>query len=222
VNFPLLRGVYKKRFKIVVSGDTQTYSNDEVGYIRDTLVRELVAMPHPEAVIVEGDVMGDDLSLFPRFKQALSLAKAPQYYVPGNHDVDFDSPTNANSFDTFKREWGPTYYSFDIGDVHFIVLNDVRYPCTPEQDDQDGLHPESDEPQTNPIFNAVITEDQIQWLENDLAHVPMDRLIVFNMHVPMDSFILQNNARETVDKGLELTKALGCQQTGGARVRSSG
>jgi hypothetical protein len=210
VNFPLVRGQAKRRFKIVVSGDTQTYSNNEVGYVRDTLARELVAMPDLDAVIVEGDVMGDDLSLFPRFKQALGLANAPQYYVPGNHDVDFDSPTNENSFDTFKREWGPAYYSFDVGNVHFIVLNDIRYPCTPEQDNQDGLHPQCDEPQTSPVFNAVITEDQIQWLRNDLAHVPVHKLIVLNMHATIYSFINQNSARETVDNGVELVEALGC------------
>ena len=168
-------------------------------------------MPDVEALIVEGDVMGDDLSLFPRFKQALSLADTPQYYVPGNHDVDFDSPTNDNSFDTFKREWGAAYFSFDIGDVHFIVVNDVKYPCTPE-DNKDGRHPECDMPATNPTFNAVITEDQMQWLENDLAHVPMDKLIVLNMHISIYSFINQNSAQDMVDNQVELIETLGCER----------
>lgn len=175
INFPLVKGEKKLRFKIVVSGDTQTYSNNEIGYLRDTLAREVAAMEDVEAIIVEGDVMGDDLSLFPRYKRVLSLADSPQYYVPGNHGLDFDAPSDDHSFDTYRREWGPTYYSFDIGDVHFIGLDDVRYPCTPEEDNQDGLHGDGnqcDTPDTFPTYNGVLTERQLQWLRNDLEHVP--------------------------------------------------
>jgi hypothetical protein len=116
INFPLIEGDDKRNFKedpfaMVVSGDTQTYSNNEVGYLRDTLVREVAAMQEDlEALIIEGDVLGDDLSLFPRFKQVVRAAGIPQYYVPGNHDLDFDAPSDAHSFDTFRREWGPAYY----------------------------------------------------------------------------------------------------------------
>ena len=91
INFPLVKTCYKKKFKIAVSGDTQPYSNNEVGYVRDTLANELVLMKNIESVIVEGDVMGDDLSLYPRFKQVMSAAHAPLYLVPGNHDLDFDA-----------------------------------------------------------------------------------------------------------------------------------
>src|SRR5918999_201144 len=124
INFPLIAGDDKTNaFKIVVSGDTQTYSNNEIGFLRDTLVREVAAMQADlDALIIEGDVLGDDLSLFPRFKQTVRAAGIPQYYVPGNHDLDFDAPSDAHSFDTLRREWGPPYYSFDIGQVHFVAL----------------------------------------------------------------------------------------------------
>lgn len=213
INFPLVKGEYKAKFKIVVSGDTQPYSNEEIGYVRDTIAREWSAMPDLEAVIVEGDVMGDDLSLYPRFKRILSVAKVPQYYVPGNHDLDFDAPTDRNSFDTFKREWGPAYYSFDIGEVHFVVLDDVKYPCTPEEDNLDGLHGNGDQcdtPDTNPTYNGVITEEQMRWLKNDLAHVPKRKLVVLNMHIPIYSFVDQKMARQMVDNQVQLFEAVGC------------
>ncbi len=212
INFPLVKGEKKLRFKIVVSGDTQTYSNNEIGYLRDTLAREVAAMEDVEAIIVEGDVMGDDLSLFPRYKRVLSLADSPQYYVPGNHDLDFDAPSNDHSFDTYRREWGPTYYSFDIGDVHFIGLDDVRYPCTPEEDNQDGLHGDGnqcDTPDTFPTYNGVLTERQLQWLRNDLEHVPTDKLIVLNMHIPIYAYFDQNFARQMLDNVRELYEILG-------------
>lgn len=37
INFPLIQGAYKHTLKIVASGDTQTYSNNEVGYLRGNL-----------------------------------------------------------------------------------------------------------------------------------------------------------------------------------------
>ncbi len=188
INFPLVRDRYKNNFKIAVSGDTQPYSNNEVGYVRDSLANELAARKDLEFLIIEGDVMGDDLGLYPRFKKILSAAKVPVYFVPGNHDLDFDAKSDANSFDTFKREFGPTYYSFDIGEVHFVVLDNVRYPCTPELDNVDGKHDFCNDPENRPTYNGVIDEAQMEWLANDLANVPEHKLIVLNLHIPIVTF----------------------------------
>ena len=214
INFPLVKGPYKHTFKIVVSGDTQTYSNNEVGYLRDSLAKELAEMHDVEALIIEGDVLGDDLSLYPRFKKVLSIARVPQYYVPGNHDVDFDAPSDDHSYDTFKREWGPAYYSFNIGQVHFIVFDDVRYPCEPSPDNLDGLHSACDNPATSPTYNGVITPRQIEWLKNDLALVPVDKLIVLNMHIPLQTYIDMNASIHQVDNALEVYDLLGYGPSG--------
>lgn len=215
INFPLIKGNNKSQFKVVVSGDTQTYSNNEIGYLRDTLVREIAARRGElEALIIEGDVLGDDLSLFPRFKKAVSAAGLPQYYAPGNHDLDFDAPGDEHSFDTFLREWGPAYYSFDIGDVHFVVLDDVRYPCTPDPDNLDGLHNFCNNPQTSPTYNGVITPRQMAWLRNDLALVPPNKLVVLNMHIPLQTFIDHNATQHQVDNALELYDLLGYGPSG--------
>ncbi len=212
INFPMIWTGHKRKFKIVVAGDTQAYSNTEIGYIRDTIASEWAAINDLQAVIVEGDVMGDDLSLYPRFKEILSVAKAPQYYVGGNHDLDFDAPSDDHSFDTFRREWGPEYYSFDIGQVHFVVLDDVKYPCL-DEDNLDGLHGGCDDDiLSGATYNGVITERQLEWLANDLAHVPAHKLIVVNKHIPIASFIDQNIARQMVDNQVDLYKTLGCEQ----------
>jgi len=209
IDFALLPGKKKTEFKVVVSGDTQTYSNNEISYMRDTLVREIAARDDIEALLIEGDIVGDDLSLYPRFKSVVSAAGVPQYFVPGNHDLDFDVASDDHSYDTFRREWGPEYYSFEIGDVHFVVLDDVKYPCTAE-DNADGLHDACANPETNPTYSGTITQEQLTWLRNDLAFVPKDKLVVLNMHIPIVSFIDQGTARQMVDNQRELYELLGC------------
>ncbi|MBX2858200.1 MAG: calcineurin-like phosphoesterase family protein [Cellvibrionaceae bacterium] len=199
INFPLIKSKYKHRFKMIVIGDTQPYSNTEISYVRDTLAKEFadMNMRDVEGLIVEGDVMGDDLGLFPRFKEIMSIAGVPQYYVGGNHDLDFDAPNDAHSFDTFKREWGPAYYSFDIGRVHFVTLDNVQYPCT----NYDGEHAFCDSEAT---YNGVISKRQMEWLANDLAHVPMDKLVVINLHIPLVSFVDSSSNKHQTDNAADL------------------
>lgn len=197
INFPLIHGRYKESFKVVVSGDTQAYSNNELGYVRDTLVRDMVAdgTDDIEALLVEGDILGDDLGLYPRFKEIVKAANVPLYMVPGNHDLDFDAPSDAHSFDTFKRELGPAYHSFDIGKVHFVVLDDVRYPCTAE-DNADGRHAFCMGP--NPAYTGALAPEHLEWLANDLEHTPKDKLVVLNLHIPLISYIDNGSSQHQV------------------------
>jgi hypothetical protein len=193
----VIRSRTTDRFKAVISGDTQPYSNTEVGYVRDTLVHDMIAdgTDDIEFVVIEGDVIGDDLGLYPRLKEILQPANVPVYLVPGNHDLDFDAPNDAHSFDTFRREWGPAYYSFDIGKVHFVVLDDVRYPCTVE-DNADGRHAFCQG--TNPAYTGALTSEHLEWLTNDLANTPKDKLVVLNMHIPLISYVDHTSSQHQV------------------------
>lgn len=210
INFPLVEADVGTEFSCVVMGDTQPYSNMEVSYVRDSIANELAAMDMSrfECVILQGDVMGDDLSLFPRFKDIMSVADTPVYFVGGNHDLDFDAPTDANSFDTFKREWGPAYYAFEIGDVVFVGLDNVRYPCT-EEDAALGNRDFCADPMGAPTYNGVISDEQMTWLENTLEFVPEDKLIVLNMHIPLVSFVDQEETKHQTDNVADLYALIG-------------
>ena len=168
INFPMIRDGSGDQFDCLVFGDTQPYSNREIGYVRETVGKMLASRDNSatECLIFEGDVMGDDLALYDRFKDIIAVGGVPQYFVPGNHDLDFDAESDAHSFDTFRREWGPEYYSFDIGEVHFVVLDNVRYPCNGVD-----AHPFCD-PAGKPSYNGVIHQRQMDWLRNDLATCP--------------------------------------------------
>ena len=195
INFPLIEDGSSGAFDCLVFGDAQPYTNREIGYVRETAGNMLANRDNSntECLIFAGDVMGDDLSLYPRFKEIIAVGGVPQYFVGGNHDIDFDAETDADSFDTFRREWGPEYYSFDIGNVHFVGLDNVRYPCN-------GVDPHpfcsADKSHT---YNGVISQRQLDWLANDLALVPEDKLIVLTAHIPFVTFTDNTAAKHQTD-----------------------
>ncbi len=205
VNFPLVADPVGDRFQCLVFGDPQPYSGREMGFVRDTAGTMLAARDNAatECLIFEGDIAGDDLSLYPRFQEIMAVGGVPLYFVAGNHDVDFDAKTDADSLDTFRRAWGPEYYSFDIGQVHFVVLDNVRYPCN-------GVDPH---PfcalGEKPTYNAVISQRQLDWLKNDLALVPEDRLIVLNAHIPFVSFTDAHEQKHQTDNLAALYEIVG-------------
>ena len=195
INFPLVPDPVGDTFSCLVFGDAQTYTHTELGYVRDTAGKMLATRDNSstECLIFTGDVMGDDLSLYPRFKRIVAAGRVPLYFAGGNHDLDLDAESDRHSFDTFRREWGPEYYSFDLGRVHFVVLDNVRYPCN-------GVDPHPFcSADRNPAYNGVISKRQLEWLENDLAMVPMDKLIVLVAHIPFASFTDNLSAKNQTD-----------------------
>ncbi|WP_432545296.1 calcineurin-like phosphoesterase C-terminal domain-containing protein [Kineococcus sp. SYSU DK004] len=190
VNFPLVRGgaAEGEAARCTVTADFQTYSGRELGFARDGLMADLARSSNTECgALLLGDVAGDDLGLYPRIKEVLSLAGVPLRFVPGNHDLDLDSTDPEHSMDTFRQHMGPETFSYDVGDTHFVALNNVKYPCTPE-DNADGARPHCDDPENSPRYNGELGERQLEWLENDLALVPEDKLVVVATHIPLVSF----------------------------------
>jgi hypothetical protein len=210
VNFPIARSEAEpagdEAFRCAVLGDVQTYSGAEIGHARDGAVRDLVERDDVGAwgVLLLGDVAGDDLGLYPRIKQTMGVLDVPVRSVPGNHDIDFDATDPDHAFDTDKREMGPEYWSSDIGRVHVVGLNNVRYPCTPEEDDADGTRPHCTDPENRPTYNGVIGEEQLAWLEADLAQVPEDHLVVVATHIPLVSVADSTSTQHQTDDVLDL------------------
>ncbi|QVQ52334.1 calcineurin-like phosphoesterase C-terminal domain-containing protein [Spiractinospora alimapuensis] len=200
VNFPMVPTRPTNDFRCVVMGDTQPYSNTEVGYVRDSIVTDLLErdLDGAECMLLLGDVVGDDLGLLPRFKRMMSAVGLPQYYVPGNHDYDHDATDDADSTDTWRREYGPPYFSFDIGQVHFVVLDNAVYPCT-EEDLPDACgDPDA------PTYNGRVTDRQLEWLANDLEQVPEHTLVVLSHHIPLLSFIDNDHETHQTDNAQDL------------------
>jgi hypothetical protein len=100
--------------------------------------------------------------------------------------MNYDAPSDTYSLETFKRIYGPPYYSFEYGQVHFIVLDDVEYLPDPQKE--------------KGAYRGWIGEKQLKWLANDLQQVSQDKLIVLAMHIPIKSVEGDDDALRVVNK----------------------
>jgi 3',5'-cyclic AMP phosphodiesterase CpdA len=184
VDFPLFPSKSSAPVQAVVMGDTQPYKDEELDYLRDDIVAELAGTKADFAIIL-GDVVGDTLPLYDRYKRIMAQIGIPIYNVPGNHDENYDAPDDHYALETFKRHFGPPYYSFDYGNTHFIVLDDVEYL---------GRNAEG-----RSRYRGRIGERQLNWLANDLQLVPDNRLVVLTMHIPLDQELEPGDALRVTD-----------------------
>lgn len=212
VNFPLVKSeeTAAGEQSCIMAGDLQTYDRTEVEYARKGAINDMAQREDYASCgsLFVGDVVGDDLSLYQDVKELTKLTNGPARFLPGNHDLDFDAATPEHSLDTYRSELAPTYYSYDVGDVHFVALNTVEYPCRPSEDNLDGLGSHCDDPEGDPSYNGSIDERQLAWLERDLEQVDRDKLIVVASHVGLINYNDQTSAVHQTDQAREVYELL--------------
>lgn len=182
INFALYKHKEPKKYDVIWLSDPQTTSHEELSYLRDRVVNELTGTEAAFGVIT-GDIMNDDLSLFPRYIRIMAQTGIPWFNVPGNHDMNYMARDDTHSLDTFKRYFGPAYYSFNYGDVHYVILDSIIY---------DGMDQENPDNRRN--YAGGIDEKQLAWLKADLAILPRDTTLVLAMHAPLKIDGLENPA----------------------------
>lgn len=173
INFPLYKTSVTDSFKVLMIADPQTRTKDEVDYLRDDIVAELIGTDASFGIVL-GDLMFDNLDLFSNYNNTMAQIGIPLYNVAGNHDFDHHKDTVWRNLETFRLYFGPEYYSFEYGKVSFIVLNSVVW----DDDKKDASYR---------AYRGKIDEQQLNWLENYLQFIPDDRLIVLCTHVPFYS-----------------------------------
>ena len=173
IDFPLHKHDEPNRFEVLLFGDPQTRSIEEVDYLAHDIIEPLMGTSAAFAMAL-GDLAYDDLNMLEPIGHTFAPLGIPCYYVLGNHDRDYAAPTDQDSDDAYERCFGPSYYSFDYGPVHFVVLDSVMH--YPAEGDKDAR------------YEGGLGEEQMAFLKSDFALVPQDQLIVLTMHIPMVEF----------------------------------
>jgi hypothetical protein len=170
VSFELQRLEHSdERHAFLALADIQTQDMDEVGWFhRQTVpdVRQTVAdLGVATFGLACGDIMYDHLELFPEYERGVTAMGIPCFQVVGNHDMDHSSSTDHGSTVTFSRHFGPPYYSFNRGAVHYVVLDDVFWYGS--------------------AYLGYLTHGQLKWLEQDLQRVEPGSPVVVAVHIPV-------------------------------------
>ena len=136
----------------------------------------------PELIVAGGDLITDGF-------QSSSAAVAPRWHaylemhralvgrvepVLGNHDLvaadpDDGSPPSHDPRGEFRQHFGlaSTYRSFDLAGYHFILLDSIVVS-------DDDLR-----------YHGTIDQDQLAWIDQDLATVEPGTPIVVATHIPL-------------------------------------
>lgn len=173
----------------IIWADPQVKNKKDVKQMMDTSVPDTIetikslgkdALVHGICV---GDIVWDNHELFPDYNAAVAQMGIPFFQALGNHDMDYRMGGDETSDVTFKKVYGPTYYSFNRGKAHYVVLDDVRYMGTERE------------------YDGYINEDQLAWLAKDLQYVDKGALLVINLHIPVYNQVKNNKEFYALLKG---------------------
>jgi len=168
IDFPLYPVTEPEEFDVIFFGDPQPRNQQELDYIAHDVVEGLIGTDAAFGVTL-GDILFDDLNLFENNNRMIGRIGIPWYNVIGNHDINFAVEQDELSDETFERVYGPAYYSFDYGGIHFVVVDDVHWM-------RDG---------DRKLYRSGLSTRQLDFIENDLKAVPQDQLVVALMHIPL-------------------------------------
>ena len=113
------------------------------------------------------------------------------YHTMGNHDNDMNAVGNWNAKIPYVDNVSPDYYSFNIGKVHYVVLDDIDCSAYKGGD-------------RNYVKN--LPQEQIDWLKKDLQYVDKSTPLIITMHAQV--FYPNGTAKYKIDHSESSTKAL--------------
>lgn len=90
------------------------------------------------------------------------------FHTMGNHDNDFQTRSDYDAAVKYVDQICPTYYSFNIGKVHYVVMDDID--CS----SYDGS--------TSRKYVTSLSAEQLDWLAKDLSYVAKTTPVVVAMH----------------------------------------
>ena len=90
------------------------------------------------------------------------------FHTMGNHDNDFQTRSDYDAAVKYVDQICPTYYSFNIGKVHYVVMDDID--CS----SYDGS--------TSHNYVKSLSAEQLDWLAKDLSYVAKTTPVVVAMH----------------------------------------
>ena len=207
-----LAGGVEEQFSLFVLADPQVRSGanynasyPEIEYFRDETVPAVnthIATRKGEGMPCYGVVLGDivyseyngrypqnapnTVHLMDDMRDEMKNISIPLFQTIGNHDYTYFGPDDKESINNysgssqqikaqraFEEVFGPINYSWNRGDAHIINMRNIYFK------DAEGAFSDAGN------YVMGFTDEQYEWLKNDLQFVPLDKLIIFCVHIPV-------------------------------------
>ncbi len=158
------------RFGLVVTADPQIWARKEFAKLAaaaDDIAATVGACGDmPFQGICCGDIISHDHSFYDEYNRTMARTGLVFRHVMGNHDMTLYGRSHETSCRKYEETYGPAYYSYDIGRVHFVMLDDNFYIGR------------------DYFYIGYLDERQLRWLEEDLSHVAPGTTVFVAMHIP--------------------------------------
>jgi 3',5'-cyclic AMP phosphodiesterase CpdA len=138
-------------------------ANPQAAGLLDKTVAAINSVEHrPPLIVFTGDLTHETDDRAERrkrmaaFKAKVAALQAEDVrFLPGEHDAAKDGGA------AYREAFGPTHYSFDAGNIHFVALDNASDP------------------------SGKVGDAQIDWLHKDLAPLDRDTAVVVLAHRPL-------------------------------------
>jgi Icc-related predicted phosphoesterase len=203
LNFGVEKTPDLKEFSFIQGSDTHI---SEKTVDRMQKFRAVVDSAKPDFVIVTGDLVRDALRVsekeasanYELYQDQVKQITVPVWNVPGNHEnfgierqsslVSSKNPLYGRGM--YHHYFGPDYYSFNYGGIHFVGINSVEFEDL--------------------FYYGHVDSMQLEWLKKDLAAIPANMPVVTFNHIPFYSGGLSFNTFKEYgfDRTVELEKGV--------------
>ena len=120
-----------------------------------------------------GDLVHNDMSLYPTYCAGIADFDFPVFNVIGNHDHVQNVATDREAVKKFEEYLGPTCYSVELGELHFIFLDNII------------MKNNTLDPNTTGAYNDGLSDEVYSWLCNDLKYVDKNKIVMLCAHSSM-------------------------------------
>lgn len=201
---PLAGGAEQKFALVAVTDIHFDYDNSGKNNLADSVIPHINKQYEnleSQGIPCYGINLGDNLTHLNNFDgsayrngflASLSNSKVKFFSVFGNHDFNYfnsskplttderNSTYNLKAQREHEEMFGPVNYSVERGDVHIVAMRNTQFTK--------NNHTYSS------AYEYGFTDEQVEWLRQDLAQVSNDKAIIFCIHVPFFNYTYTNYA----------------------------
>lgn len=183
-------------FKLFCLADPQTQNTSHNQRFINESMPEVKKAVEAETLPCYGVTLGDivyttqttnTVSNMVPMRNAMRTANSggmPIFQTMGNHDNNFNPVQAGDKSSTFNLAYqrqfeyvfGPIDYSWNRGQAHIITMRNIQYSSNTSSNS----------------YTRAYTDEQLEWLRQDLSHVDKDKLIIFCTHIPLVNTTTQN------------------------------